>query len=205
MWDLPGLWIEPVAPALAGRLLTTEPPGKPHLSLNVKFLGLISSHVSTFCLPYTLVPSNKTGGFAQQYHWNQGLLPPAIDTSSKWAPLPLPGSLKAVLADMERGYPGVVEETRQNWLYQNFCWDWLFWHWHFPGFIHPCCPASINSGGFGGVHGISTTCMHLCACFSLSFFPSLVLFLFLVLIHLPWLTCFPFPLVFCLLPFFFNK
>ena len=83
-----------MAPALAGRLLTTEPPGKPHLSLNVKFLGLISSHVSTFCLPYTLVPGNKTGGFAQQYHWNQGLLPPAIDTSSKWAPLPLPGSLE---------------------------------------------------------------------------------------------------------------
>ena len=52
-----------MAPELAGRLLTTEPPGKPHLSLNVKFLGLISCHVSMFCLPYTLVPGNKTGGF----------------------------------------------------------------------------------------------------------------------------------------------
>ena len=29
MWDLPGSGIEPVSPALAGRLLTTGPPGKP--------------------------------------------------------------------------------------------------------------------------------------------------------------------------------
>ena len=28
MWDLPGLGIEPVSPALAGRFLTTAPPGK---------------------------------------------------------------------------------------------------------------------------------------------------------------------------------
>ena len=30
MWDLPGPGIEHVFPALAGRLFTTEPPGKPH-------------------------------------------------------------------------------------------------------------------------------------------------------------------------------
>ena len=29
MWDLPGPGIEPVSPALAGRFLTTVPPGKP--------------------------------------------------------------------------------------------------------------------------------------------------------------------------------
>ena len=29
MWDLPGPGLEPVSPALAGRLLTTAPPGKP--------------------------------------------------------------------------------------------------------------------------------------------------------------------------------
>ena len=29
MWDLPGPGIEPVSPALAGRLPTTAPPGKP--------------------------------------------------------------------------------------------------------------------------------------------------------------------------------
>ena len=28
MWDLPGQGLEPVSPALAGRFLTTEPPGK---------------------------------------------------------------------------------------------------------------------------------------------------------------------------------
>ena len=28
-WDLPGSGIKPVPPALAGGLLTTEPPGKP--------------------------------------------------------------------------------------------------------------------------------------------------------------------------------
>ena len=29
MWDLPGPGLEPMSPALAGRFLTTEPPGKP--------------------------------------------------------------------------------------------------------------------------------------------------------------------------------
>ena len=29
MWDLPGLGIEPVSPALAGGFLRTEPPWKP--------------------------------------------------------------------------------------------------------------------------------------------------------------------------------
>ena len=34
MWDLPGPGLEPVSPALAGRFLTTEPPGKPWFALN---------------------------------------------------------------------------------------------------------------------------------------------------------------------------
>ena len=29
MWDLPGPGLEPMSPALAGRFLTTAPPGKP--------------------------------------------------------------------------------------------------------------------------------------------------------------------------------
>ena len=33
MWDLPGLGLEHVSPALAGRFLTTAPPGKPPHSL----------------------------------------------------------------------------------------------------------------------------------------------------------------------------
>ena len=31
MWELPGLGIEPVSPALAGGFFTTEPPGKPQI------------------------------------------------------------------------------------------------------------------------------------------------------------------------------
>ena len=33
MWDLPGPRLEPVSPALAGRFLTTMPPGKSHQCL----------------------------------------------------------------------------------------------------------------------------------------------------------------------------
>ncbi|KAJ8785529.1 hypothetical protein J1605_007126 [Eschrichtius robustus] len=33
MWDLPRPGLEPVCPALAGRFLTTAPPGKPPLPL----------------------------------------------------------------------------------------------------------------------------------------------------------------------------
>ena len=40
MWDLPSPGLEPVSPALAGRFLTTAPPGKPHqLAFNVSFLN----------------------------------------------------------------------------------------------------------------------------------------------------------------------
>ena len=30
LWSLPGSGIEPMSPALAGRVFTAEPPGKPH-------------------------------------------------------------------------------------------------------------------------------------------------------------------------------
>ena len=33
MWDLPGPGLEPVSPALAGRLSTTAPPGKPQFGI----------------------------------------------------------------------------------------------------------------------------------------------------------------------------
>ena len=40
MWDLPRPGLEPVSPALAGRLSTTAPPGKPDLiSLHHDFLN----------------------------------------------------------------------------------------------------------------------------------------------------------------------
>ena len=36
MWDLPRPGLEPVSPALAGRLSTTAPPGKPYLQYFLK-------------------------------------------------------------------------------------------------------------------------------------------------------------------------
>ena len=39
MWDLPGPGIEPMSPALTGGFFTTEPPGKPYLSIVDKHLG----------------------------------------------------------------------------------------------------------------------------------------------------------------------
>ena len=44
MWDLSGPGLEPVSPALAGRLSTTVPPGKP-------YIWLLNTHISQFiCL-----------------------------------------------------------------------------------------------------------------------------------------------------------
>ena len=37
MWDLPRPGLEPVPPASAGRLSTTAPPGKPHVSFELWF------------------------------------------------------------------------------------------------------------------------------------------------------------------------
>ena len=45
MWPLPGPVIEPVLPALAGKFLTTQPPGKPFLSFSLSFYC-----VSIICL-----------------------------------------------------------------------------------------------------------------------------------------------------------
>ena len=40
MWGLPGPGLEPVSPALAGRVLTTAPPGKPEDAiLEKEYLG----------------------------------------------------------------------------------------------------------------------------------------------------------------------
>ena len=37
MWDLPGLGLKSMSPALAGRFLTTTPPGKPPIFFHNKF------------------------------------------------------------------------------------------------------------------------------------------------------------------------
>ena len=56
MWDLPGPGLEPVSPALAGRLLTTAPPGKPWnrilcytLLEGIKFKNLVSTLIIKNC------------------------------------------------------------------------------------------------------------------------------------------------------------
>ena len=48
MWDLPGPRIEPVSPALAGRFLTTVPPGKSLMLFY--FLHKVSLYLFFFCL-----------------------------------------------------------------------------------------------------------------------------------------------------------
>ena len=73
MWDLPGPGLKPVSPALAGRLLTTAPPGKPQCALfiaqatlswasntvvslmNISHLGLLAlSKARSYVLCYIL-------------------------------------------------------------------------------------------------------------------------------------------------------
>ena len=45
MWDLPRPGLEPVSPALAGRLSTTAPPGKPYI-VHFKYVQFIVHHIS---------------------------------------------------------------------------------------------------------------------------------------------------------------
>ena len=71
MWDLPGPGLEPVSPALAGKFLTTAPPGKPLLCLYRAFFlcahgelyGVSSSSKGTSPIrlgphPYNLINLN---------------------------------------------------------------------------------------------------------------------------------------------------
>ena len=60
MWDLPGPGIEPVSPALAGRFLTTGPPGSPHL-LSFR------NHICMMTLP-TVIESHATGSLSILFH-----------------------------------------------------------------------------------------------------------------------------------------
>ena len=40
MGDLPGLWVEPMSPALAGGFFTTEAPGKPGAQGSLLLIGM---------------------------------------------------------------------------------------------------------------------------------------------------------------------
>ena len=42
MWDLPRPGLEPVSPALAGRLSTTAPPGKPQILFLIDYYRILS-------------------------------------------------------------------------------------------------------------------------------------------------------------------
>ena len=52
MWDLPRPGLEPVSPALAGRLSTTVPPGKPRLCISNKLLVDVDAALlgTTLCI-----------------------------------------------------------------------------------------------------------------------------------------------------------
>ena len=59
MWDPPRPGLEPVSPALAGRLSTTAPPGKPPTSA---FLKYSSEHLSFLIFNIMLLVSIFLGG-----------------------------------------------------------------------------------------------------------------------------------------------
>ena len=58
MWDLPGPGTEPVSPALAGRFLTTGPPGKSSVffSIFIYMAVLVAVHRSFSCGMWDSVP-----------------------------------------------------------------------------------------------------------------------------------------------------
>ena len=68
MWDLPGLGLEPVSPALAGGFLTTAPPGKP---LMWTIFKVFTEFVTTLFLLYVLVP------------WPRGMWDPSSPTRDR--------------------------------------------------------------------------------------------------------------------------
>ena len=88
--DLPNLGIEPASPALAGRFFTTEPPGKPEISL---------VHLKLFLLQHCLqqglsveVPRGQAGNQLEQ----RGLGEPARSVARAcvqvWGHLHLPAA-----------------------------------------------------------------------------------------------------------------
>ena len=58
MWDLPRPGLEPVSPALAGRLSTTAPPGKPQSAIFI----LSSFLLSAYFAPDTVLGTGDTMG-----------------------------------------------------------------------------------------------------------------------------------------------
>ena len=67
MWDPPRPGLEPVSPALAGRLSTTAPPGKP-CNIFLSFLSLFFFFDGRCCIPVLLVvwPETSSTGVCRQ-------------------------------------------------------------------------------------------------------------------------------------------
>ena len=57
MWDLPGSGLEPMSPALAGRFLTTAPPGKPYTFFDLSKLAVLN----VFCWRILLILASVIG------------------------------------------------------------------------------------------------------------------------------------------------
>ena len=70
MWDLPGSGIEPVSPALAGRLFPTEPPGEPLTWIFVVVQSI--SYVWILATPWTVA---HQAPLSSTISWTQILLP----------------------------------------------------------------------------------------------------------------------------------
>ena len=56
MWDLPRPGLEPVPPALVGRLSTTAPPGKPYILFHILFHYGLSQDIEYSSVCYTVGP-----------------------------------------------------------------------------------------------------------------------------------------------------
>ena len=56
MWDLPRPGLEPVSPALAGRLSTTAPPGKPHSFLWLSYIASYIWYLYLYLYIHTYIP-----------------------------------------------------------------------------------------------------------------------------------------------------
>ena len=71
MWDLPRPGLEPVSPALAGRLSTTAPPGKPPFIVDVIYFKLLLLVINNNLL--TMIKNSKRRKNRGRNHEEMGL------------------------------------------------------------------------------------------------------------------------------------
>ena len=79
MWDPPRPGLKPVSPALAGRLSTTAPPGKPYTSINF-YIGIhLCNHHPDQNIDYPQPSRSSSCLFSVSIHT---ILPPEVAISS---------------------------------------------------------------------------------------------------------------------------